>query len=153
MARKSAAPTISCGSPTRRNATRFMAWSTMSQFQALLISVRNEPGMMQLTRTCGPKVWANPMVIAFSPALAAVYGITSGVGWMAAMLEMLMIDERRPSVLPRSNILVPSTAESRKGPFRLRPMTESQSCSLTFEMWSYNGDLPALLTRMSTPPS
>jgi hypothetical protein len=35
------------------------------------MSVMNEPGMMQLTRTRGPKALAMPRVIVFSPALAA----------------------------------------------------------------------------------
>jgi hypothetical protein len=69
--RNSAAPTIHgdrrhAAVPTGRMALRFGRGSP-----ALLISVKNGPGIRVLTRTVGPNACASPSVIALIPALAA----------------------------------------------------------------------------------
>ena len=45
-----------------------------SMSHALLMSVRNGPGINVFTRTVGPNASASPSVNALSPALAAAYG-------------------------------------------------------------------------------
>ena len=64
------------------------------------------------------------------------------------MLETLMMD---PPYGP-SAILVPTSAVSRNGPFRLTPSTLSHSSSLTEVRSGYRGDMPALFTSTSTRP-
>ena len=60
LAKYSAVPTTSSGSPPRLSAKRCAPCSKASMSQALVTSVRNGPAMMQLTRTDGPSAWANP---------------------------------------------------------------------------------------------
>ena len=60
--------------------------------QALEMSVRNGPAMMQLTRTLGPYSWAKATVRLLSPPLAAEYAVSRGVGLTAAVEETLMIE-------------------------------------------------------------
>src|SRR5258708_15243591 len=93
---------------------------------ALAMSVRKGPAMMQLTRTLGPKACANASVSALRPAFAAAYGVSSGVGRIAAMLLTLMIDPPSPAAMR-----VPTLAIRRNGPLRLTPSTLSHSASLT----------------------
>src|SRR5215470_2453992 len=93
---------------------------------ALEMSVRNGPAWMQFTRTLGPKACAKAMVRAFRPALAAAYGVSTGVGRTAAMLLTLMIEPPAPAA-----IRVPTSAERRKGPFKLTLSTLSHSGSVT----------------------
>ncbi len=69
--RKSAAPTISLGSPARCNALPAKGVAVSSKFQALLTSVRNGPGINVFTRTVGPNAFARPSVRVFSPAFDA----------------------------------------------------------------------------------
>src|SRR3954453_10344872 len=73
-ARYKAAPMISAGWPSRLSANRWAPAVVASMSQALLMSVRNGPGINVLTRTVGPKASASPSVSALSPALAAEYG-------------------------------------------------------------------------------
>ena len=81
---------------------------------------------MAFTLTLGAKARAKPTVMASSPALAAAYGMTSGVGRLAAPLLMLMIDPPFPCAMR-----LPMSAVRRKGPFRFTPSTLSHSSSLT----------------------
>ena len=48
--------------------------------------------MMQLTRTAGPKAWAKAIVMALRPAFDAEYGMMSAAGWIAPIVEILMIE-------------------------------------------------------------
>ena len=58
LARNSAAPTISSGSPPRPSANRCLKFSNVSGGHALEMSVRNGPAWMQFTRTLRPKAKA-----------------------------------------------------------------------------------------------
>ena len=71
LARNSAAPTISSGSPPRRRARRVSIDLKVSGAQALEMSVRKGPAWMQLTRTFSPKAKARDRVSELRPAFAA----------------------------------------------------------------------------------
>src|SRR5271154_4125611 len=81
--------------------------------------------MMQLTRTFGPYSIAYAIVIALSPAFAAAYGATSGVGRIEATLDTLMIAPPSPAA-----IRDPNSADRRNGPLRFTPITLSNRSSL-----------------------
>lgn len=72
----------------------------------------------------------------------------SGVGRSEPAVLTLMI-EPRPAATMRS----PTNADNRKGPFRLRLTTASNSFSVTSVSLSYSGDMPALLISVSTLPN
>ena len=62
----------------------------------------------------------------FKPAFAAPYGMLSVWGRTAPRLDTLMIDPPSPSLMR-----VPTSAHSRKGPFRFTACTESYIFSVT----------------------
>src|SRR5262245_450506 len=67
------------------------------------MSVTKVPGMMQLTRTFGPKAWAKATVMALSPAFAAAYGTMSPLGRIEPTLLTLMIDPPGARRHPRAD--------------------------------------------------
>ena len=71
LARNSAAPTISSGSPPRPKARRVLNASKVCGVHALEMSVRNGPAWMQFTRTFLPNAKASERVSELMPALAA----------------------------------------------------------------------------------
>src|SRR4051794_9057946 len=101
-------------------------FSKASRSQALLMSVRNGPGMMQFTRTLGPNARAMPTVMALRPALAVAYGSSVGVGWPAATLLTLMIEPPSPAAM-----WAPASDDRRNGPRRFTPITLSNRSSVT----------------------
>src|SRR5437763_7793729 len=86
----------------------------VSSSHQFVTSVAKAPGMMQLTRTAGPKARAKPTVMALTPALAAAYGTIPGVGRREPVLLTKMIDPR-----PAATMRVPTSEVSRKPPLRL----------------------------------
>ena len=90
------------------------------------MSVRNGPGIRQLTRTFGPNVWASPVVRLLIADLAAAYGTSALPGRIEEVELTLMIDPPSPACI-RS----PTRADIRNGPVRLTSMTFCQSFSLT----------------------
>ena len=75
---------------------------------------------MQLTRTFGPNVRARPTVRLLTPALAAPYTSSFGLGRCDATDDTKMIEPPSPAT-----IRVPTMADSRNGPLRLTPITLS----------------------------
>src|SRR5262249_11162821 len=126
LARNSAAPTISFGSPPRFIASRG-AWNlrNASMSHAFEMSVRNGPATMQFTRTFGPYANANERVIELSPAFAAPYGSDVGDGFNDAVLEILMIEPPSPFAMR-----LPTSADNRNGPLKLSPTTLSKRSSV-----------------------
>jgi hypothetical protein len=94
--------------------------------QAWLMSAKNAPGWIVLTRMLGPNASANPSVSALSPAFAAAYGSISGRGRIAAMELTLMIEPP-----PVATIRSPTSAANLHGPFRFRFTTASNNFSFT----------------------
>ena len=113
----------------------------------LLMSVRNGPGRIALTRTLGAKASASPTVSAFRPALAHAYGSSPTLAVRDAVVPMLMME---PPSWPA--ICAAARTASRNGPFRLTASVLSNSSSLTASRLSYSGDMPALLTSTSSRP-
>src|SRR5271154_3703813 len=103
--------------------------------------------MMQLTRTFGPYSIAYAIVIALSPAFAAAYGATSGVGRIEATLDTLMIAPPSPAA-----IRDPNSADRRTGPLRSPPFTLAKRSSLVPPAWGARGEKPALLMSTSARP-
>ena len=66
---------------------------------------------------------------------------------MAAWDEMFTIEPPSPAAMR-----VPNAAINRNGPFTLTAITLSNRSSVMVSTDSYSGEMPALLTRMSTPP-
>src|SRR3954468_21249659 len=112
---------------------------------AFEMSVKNGPATMQFTRTRGPYANANQPVIELRPAFAAPYGSDVGDGFSDAVLETLMIEPPSPFAMR-----LPTSADSRNGPFRFSPTTLSNRSSLISSSDGYSGDMPALLISTST---
>src|SRR3546814_20951088 len=88
--------------------------------QASAMSVRNGPAEIVFTRTVGPNSLENAVVSAFRAALEAAYVPKSGPGPGAPADAALMIEPPSPDTT-----LWPTTAESRKWPLKLPPVTLS----------------------------
>src|ERR1700722_16778836 len=111
------------------------------------MSVRNGPADSVFTRTLGANSRAKTVVSAFSAALAPAYGPNRGDGNSAPLDETLMIEPP-----PEAYIRCPISALSRNGPLKFPPITLSNSSSDVSADDGASGDMPALLTRMSTAP-
>src|SRR5262249_59488313 len=103
---------ISGGLASRLSAKPCAPFVVAGMSQALLMSVRNGPGINVLTRTVGPKASANPSVSALSAALAAEYGSCSGRGRRDPLDLPLMMGPP-----PAAPIRSPQTAANRTRPF------------------------------------
>src|SRR5689334_14908782 len=147
LARCSASGASSAGSPIRPSGTNGTS-APSGGAQPLLMSVRNGPGRMALTRTLGAKASASPTVSALRPAFAHAYGSSPTLAVREAVVPILMIVP--PS---RAAMCVAASAASRNGPFRLTASVLSNSSSLTASRLGYSGDMPALFTSTSSLPA
>ena len=90
---------------------------------------RNGPAMMQFTRTFGPKACAKAIGHRVQPGLRrGVRGLTSASAGSRRCCDTLMIEPPSPAAMR-----VPTSAESRNGPFRFTSSTLSHSASVTFD--------------------
>ncbi len=120
--KNSAAPMISAGSPARCRAWRLNGFPSPKS-HALLISVRNGPGINVLTRTVGPNAAASPLGHRVQPGLGG--GVRDERRMRAQRTVGADIDDHPPAAVGNHAF----THERRKaeGPFRFRFITASNS--------------------------